>query len=382
MKRRIALVLAAAYASSDMASGQQDTSQRSSIRGPPPSKRQDASDGVRSWDNTHSSGIQTGEGYWSSSAQQQSFDSTYGNYNAATRPQQAPRDSAGGDGCRSTTSTQTLRCNGSSCSPVYHGGCDPTSEFARSSVQSRCEMPDARLVGTSAICYYEDVCCPRANMVVTSSGYREAEPATGGAESRLGDEWFEGGGNSGPVDSTYQQYLDEKYSAENANAGAGAASQGENWWGESWQGADPAAAEKKSSENAAKNGEGGGNGVGAGIGFAVCISAFVAFQVFVYQRSRRGTSGSGGGAEVTVPKVPVEVTRALGGLDDETTVESSRRGRGSKKEGKKKKKKKEPVVVEKEDDDKKEKTIYDSDNSDEEDESGSGVSSSGVSNIV
>ena len=348
------MVLAAA----SLASGQQDTSQRSSIRGPPPSRPQDASDGVRSWGNSHDApgGIQTGQGYWSSGQPQQPG---YGGYGTSPRPQS--RDS---DGCRSATSTQTLRCNGSSCAPVYHGGCDPSSEFARSSIQSRCEMPDARLAGSAAICYYDDVCCPRADMVVAGPGLREAAaPPAGGAGSRLGDEWFLGADGGGGVDSTYQNYLDEKYGGDDG-AGAGAP-QGENWWGESWQGGDDPAAAKKSSGDAADE---GGGGHGAGIGFAICISALVAFQAFVYRKSRRG---SGGGAEVSVPKVPVEVTRALGGLDDETTVVSSKKDRKPKNSGKKKKK--EPAAAEKEgDNNEKEKTIYDSSDSDDvKDENGS-----------
>mmetsp|Transcript_21675 Transcript_21675/g.51019 ORF Transcript_21675/g.51019 Transcript_21675/m.51019 type:complete len:366 (-) Transcript_21675:63-1160(-) len=359
MKRRIALALAAA----SMASGQHDTSQRSSIRGSP-SQPQDASDGVRSWGNSHDAhnGVQTGEGYWSSSQQQQQQQpSGYGDYGSSPRPQ--GRDSANGDGCRSASSTQTLRCHGSSCAPVYHGGCDLTSEFTRSSIQSRCEMPDVRLAGSSAICYYEDVCCPRSSQVVTSSGFREAAaPATGQAESRLGDEWFLGGDGGSDVDSTYQNYLDEKYGGGDGGANGGAPRE-ENWWG-----SDPAAAGEESSEDAANtNDGGGGNGVGAGVGFAVCISAFVAFQVFVHRRSRRG---SGGGAEVDIPRVPVDVTRALGDLDDESTAVSSRRKRKSKNRGKKKKEEEEEsAAAEKENNNEKGRTIYDSSDSSSDDES-------------
>ncbi|EJK75524.1 hypothetical protein THAOC_02749 [Thalassiosira oceanica] len=307
MKRRIALALAAA----SMASGQHDmiTSQRSSMRGPPPSQPQDASDGVRSWGNSHDAhdGIQTGEGYWSSSQRQQS--SGYDSYGASPRHQ--GRDSANGDVCRSTSSMQTLRCNDSSCAPVYHGGCDLTSEFTRSSTQSRCEMPDVRLAGSSAICYYEDVCCPRSGQVVTSSGFRgAAAPVTSQAERRLGDEWFQGGDVGNGVDSTYQNYLYEKYGL--------------------------AATEEKSSENTTnKSDGGGGNGVGSGVGFAVCMAAFVAFQVFVHRKSRRGNGG--GGAEDNVPRVLVGVTRALSDLDDESTAVSSTRNRKPKNSGKKKK---------------------------------------------
>lgn len=59
--------------------------------------------------------------------------------------------------CRETTSTQSLSCTGIRCKPDYTGGCN-SDEYTKSSTQRRCDGTGE--VGTTTLCYYDDVCCP------------------------------------------------------------------------------------------------------------------------------------------------------------------------------------------------------------------------------